>query len=176
VRLGEMGTILESDEPVLQVRLFDVETGERISMDKFAADRGMDEPLFRGTVMSSYRNGEWARAESEYFDAIELAHGDTLGPCPESSGGSLQTFSGPKVAPQRPSRRAEPMRRSGKMREVGDAPRSPRRPSASRSAACVTRSAQDHSTLQALQDALRRGEDPERPGVNRPIEARGTRR
>lgn len=79
VRLGEMGTILESDEPVLQVRLFDVRTGERINMDKFAEENGMDEPLFRGTVMTTYKDGEWEKAEAENFVAVPLVQRDVVG-------------------------------------------------------------------------------------------------
>ena len=70
VRLGEMGTILESNQGVLQVRVFDNQTDEEISVDDFARRLGMDEPLFRGTVMSTYRNGRWEKAESDSYLAI----------------------------------------------------------------------------------------------------------
>src|SRR5690606_27189782 len=61
VQLGEMGEILESSERVLQLTIFDNETDEPVSVEEFAARFGMDEPLFRGAVLSSYKNGSWSK-------------------------------------------------------------------------------------------------------------------
>ncbi|WP_417383517.1 transglutaminase TgpA family protein [Gimesia sp.] len=61
VQLGEMGEILESSERVLQLSIFDNETDEPVSVEEFAARFGMDEPLFRGAVLSSYKNGSWSK-------------------------------------------------------------------------------------------------------------------
>lgn len=76
VRLGEMGTILESDQPVLRVRLFDTVTDERISVEDFAREHGMEEPLFRGTVMADYKDGNWVKAKSDNYVAIPLVQED----------------------------------------------------------------------------------------------------
>lgn len=60
VRLGDFGEILESTEPVLEVRLFDNETGEMLDLESYTAQFGYDEPLFRGTVLGAYDNGRWS--------------------------------------------------------------------------------------------------------------------
>ena len=69
VELGEMGTILQSNQGVLQVKLFNNQTGEQIDVEDFAIQQGMSEPLFRGTVMANYRKGRWERAESDNYIA-----------------------------------------------------------------------------------------------------------
>ena len=79
VRLGEMGTVLESNEPVLRVRMFDVATDEVVSVEDFAQEQGMDEPMFRGTVMSNYKNGQWQRAKADNYVAIPLNQDDQYG-------------------------------------------------------------------------------------------------
>lgn len=59
VQLGDMGQILESNERVLEIRLFDETTDEPIDVEHFAAQLGYDEPLFRGTVLDRYEDGRW---------------------------------------------------------------------------------------------------------------------
>lgn len=61
VQLGEMGEILESSEIVLEVAIYDNETDEPVPVDKFAREYDLDEPLFRGTVLSDYENGSWSK-------------------------------------------------------------------------------------------------------------------
>ncbi|WP_417377585.1 transglutaminase TgpA family protein [Gimesia sp.] len=61
VQLGEMGEILESSERVLQLSIFDNETDEPVPVSDFIAQFGLDEPLFRGAVLSSYKNGSWTK-------------------------------------------------------------------------------------------------------------------
>lgn len=59
VRLGAFGEILESNEPVFEVRLYG--PGDTsIAVEDYAASLGLDEPLFRGLTLSNYENGEWA--------------------------------------------------------------------------------------------------------------------
>lgn len=60
VQLGDIGEILESNDPVLEVQLFDHDSGEPLSMDEYLSRAGFDEPLFRGTVLGQYRNGRWS--------------------------------------------------------------------------------------------------------------------
>lgn len=60
VRLGQLGQILESTELVMQVCLYDRKTEEKVSIDEFARQQGMREPLFRGTVLDLYSSGRWA--------------------------------------------------------------------------------------------------------------------
>ena len=79
VRLGEMGTILESNSPVLRVRMFDTATEEQVSVEDFARQHGMEEPMFRGTVMANYKNGQWQRARSDNYVAIPLNQDDAFG-------------------------------------------------------------------------------------------------
>lgn len=70
VRLGDMGEILESSEQVLEVRFFDQATNKPIDVDQFAYQMGLDEPLFRGTVLGEYRNGRWR--PSSVIDGFNL--------------------------------------------------------------------------------------------------------
>lgn len=59
VRLGEIGEILESTEPVMEIRLVDPETGEELDVPNYTSQLGYEEPLFRGTVLGTYENGHW---------------------------------------------------------------------------------------------------------------------
>lgn len=61
VKLGHLGRILESSEPVLQLRLFDQATNAPISLERFASQHGLEEPLFRGSVLDTYESGRWSR-------------------------------------------------------------------------------------------------------------------
>lgn len=70
VRLGEMGTILESTRRVLQVQFFDQDTDQQLDIMEYVQSRGYDEPLFRGQVLNVYREGRW-RAEKNGF-GLEL--------------------------------------------------------------------------------------------------------
>jgi transglutaminase-like putative cysteine protease len=69
VRLGDIGQILESTEPVLDVRVFDEETGKQLDIFKYCAQLGLTEPLFRGTVTSHYERGRWSGGDgrSRFF-------------------------------------------------------------------------------------------------------------
>jgi hypothetical protein len=60
-----MGQILESTERVLNVRLFDNDTGEKIGVGEYAARLGYDEPMFRGAVLRKYQNGSWSAGTLE---------------------------------------------------------------------------------------------------------------
>jgi transglutaminase-like putative cysteine protease len=59
VRLGSFGEILESSVPVFDVRLFEGRDDVPIDVEQYAAELGLDEPLFRGATLSEYENGEW---------------------------------------------------------------------------------------------------------------------
>tara|TARA_R110002095_G_scaffold78106_2_gene67168 strand:+ start:129100 stop:131373 length:2274 start_codon:yes stop_codon:yes gene_type:complete len=63
VQLGEMGEILESSERVLELTVYDDETDEPVTITEFVQTFGMDEPLFRGTVLSNYQNGSWSKVQ-----------------------------------------------------------------------------------------------------------------
>ncbi|MBC8116659.1 MAG: DUF3488 domain-containing protein [Candidatus Saccharimonas sp.] len=60
VRLGDMGPILESVDPVLELKLIDPRTGNTISPQTHAERHGLAEPLLRGAVLTKYWNGRWA--------------------------------------------------------------------------------------------------------------------
>lgn len=68
VRLGDIGAILENDELVMEIALFDADTGAAIEPADYASEFGSDDPLFRGQVMEKYQNGRWRRADPEYRD------------------------------------------------------------------------------------------------------------
>ncbi len=59
VRLGDLGTILESVEPVMELRLTFPRTGNTMSPRAYAERLGTPEPLFRGAVLTTYFNHRW---------------------------------------------------------------------------------------------------------------------
>ena len=72
VQLGEIGEILESTEQVMSVQLVDRASGRPRNLSDYCSHWGDSEPLFRGTVMSGYRNGRWARRLSGgRFEALQ---------------------------------------------------------------------------------------------------------
>lgn len=75
IQLGEIGQILESNKPVLQVRCFDREKGGGVPVEipvvELSTRLGFEEPLFRGSVMGRYKNGRWNVLE-ESGNVVEL--------------------------------------------------------------------------------------------------------
>ena len=65
VQLGDIGEILESTEPVLEVRLLDVNTNEPLDIQEYAARWGYEEPLFRGAVLAGYHEGRWSSLDED---------------------------------------------------------------------------------------------------------------
>jgi len=60
VRLGDIGEILENEERVMEVQVFDSSTDLPLSPQAALAYLGV-EPLFRGSVMDDYQQGRWHR-------------------------------------------------------------------------------------------------------------------
>ncbi|MCA9042925.1 MAG: DUF3488 domain-containing protein [Planctomycetaceae bacterium] len=60
VSLGDIGTSLESEDPALEVRVFDRELNRYLNKDETLAYFG-EEPLFRGAVLEVYADGRWSR-------------------------------------------------------------------------------------------------------------------
>jgi len=60
VQLGDIGQILESNTPVMEVRFYDSETGLERNVDQAATELGYDVPTFRGSVMGHYERGRWS--------------------------------------------------------------------------------------------------------------------
>ena len=75
IQLGEIGQILESNKPVLQVRCFDREKSGGVPVEipvaELSTRLGYTEPLFRGSVMGRYKNGRWNVLE-ESGNVVEL--------------------------------------------------------------------------------------------------------
>lgn len=65
VRLGDMGEILESNELVLEISLFDTDTDQAIAPENYAKEFGSADPFFRGQVMEIYSDSRWQRFHSE---------------------------------------------------------------------------------------------------------------
>lgn len=65
IRLGDMGPILESNDPVLKLRIFDNQTNSRIDPQAYAERLGLREPLFAGAMLTVYSEGRW-RPEREW--------------------------------------------------------------------------------------------------------------
>jgi len=59
IRLGDMGPILESNDPVLSVRIFDHQTSQELDPQTYSEWLGLREPLFRGAVLTEYGDGRW---------------------------------------------------------------------------------------------------------------------
>ena len=59
IRLGDMRPVLESNDPVLSLRLFDNQTNQPIDPDTYAEWLGHPEPLFRGVMLVDYEGGRW---------------------------------------------------------------------------------------------------------------------
>lgn len=59
IRLGDMRQVLESNDPVLALRLFDHQTNQTLDPDTYAEWLGHPEPLFRGVILTDYKEGRW---------------------------------------------------------------------------------------------------------------------
>ncbi|MCH2211949.1 MAG: transglutaminaseTgpA domain-containing protein [Fuerstiella sp.] len=61
VKLGEFGSLLKSEERVLQVTAVNPTTGNQLTMQEVADYLEMDELMFRGNAMGWYAEGTWNR-------------------------------------------------------------------------------------------------------------------
>ena len=59
IRLGDMRQVLESNDPVLELRLFNHQTNQLLNPDTYAEWLGHPEPLFRGVILTDYEGGRW---------------------------------------------------------------------------------------------------------------------
>lgn len=59
VRLGDIGEILESNQPVLTLQAFEHHTGKPLNVLQLAESYGMPEPYLRGAVLVTYQGGTW---------------------------------------------------------------------------------------------------------------------
>ena len=68
IRLGDMRQVLESNDPVLALRLFDHQTNQPLDPETYAEWLGHPEPLFRGVILTDYKGGRWRpyRLATEY--------------------------------------------------------------------------------------------------------------
>ena len=71
VQLGDIGQILESTHPVFELRLMDHESGQPLSVEDYALKMGLDEPVFRGSVLGEYEHGKWRVGRSGTHDGVE---------------------------------------------------------------------------------------------------------
>ncbi len=60
IQLGEMGTILESVKPVMNVQIFDAFSDKTLLLDRFTTRMGMSELMLRGSVLTTYSKGSWS--------------------------------------------------------------------------------------------------------------------
>lgn len=60
VQLGEMGTILESVKPVMNIQVFDAFSDKVMPLDRFTTRMGMSELMLRGAVLTTYSEGSWS--------------------------------------------------------------------------------------------------------------------
>ncbi|MCA9081119.1 MAG: DUF3488 domain-containing protein, partial [Planctomycetaceae bacterium] len=64
VRLGDLGSVLESTEPALEVKVFNTTEDREFTRDETIIFM-REEPLFRGAVLETYTDGSWARRDFE---------------------------------------------------------------------------------------------------------------
>jgi len=69
VRLGDMGEILESEERVMEIQIFDARTDQPLNLNAVRNYLG-GEPLFRGAVLEEYRQGRWHRSRFKISRSI----------------------------------------------------------------------------------------------------------
>ncbi len=65
VTLGDMGEILESNDLVMEIELFDHDSGRPIPLDDYYQELGGSDPLFRGQVLETYQLARWTRTDRE---------------------------------------------------------------------------------------------------------------
>jgi protein-glutamine gamma-glutamyltransferase len=74
VRLGHLGRHLESNERVLQMRLFNNDSDAPIRLEDFTLQQGLDEPLFRGSALDVYERGRWSNPAGDVRLANMASH------------------------------------------------------------------------------------------------------
>lgn len=60
VRLGDIGRIMESTEPVLVMKLVEHPSGKPLTVEEYCRLMGWDEPYLRGAVLTEYSRGHWS--------------------------------------------------------------------------------------------------------------------
>lgn len=65
VTLGHLGQILESNDKVFELRLFDDDSDAPVRLDEFLTRTGQLEPLFRGSVLDTYEGARWSARRPE---------------------------------------------------------------------------------------------------------------
>jgi len=73
VRLGSLGTILESTDRVFEIRftILKSEMRKTVSAQELAERLGMAEPLFRASVMTRYKDGQWESNPQANYEVIQ---------------------------------------------------------------------------------------------------------
>jgi hypothetical protein len=70
VILGDMGEILESDDLVLEIELFDEDSGEPVLPGDYFRELGSTDPLFRGQVLERYYAARWTRDDGQSWGVV----------------------------------------------------------------------------------------------------------
>ncbi len=66
VRLGDIGQVMESNELVMEVGVYEGWTGLPVPPAQLAAAVG-EEPLFRGAVLETYDQGSWEKGQQRHW-------------------------------------------------------------------------------------------------------------
>lgn len=61
VELGDIGTIMESNERVLAFEIRNLKADRRATVDEYCNALQMDEVRFRGNAFACYKEGRWTR-------------------------------------------------------------------------------------------------------------------
>jgi hypothetical protein len=80
VTLGDMGEILESDDLVMEIQLFDENTDEPVPPADYHRELGGADPLLRGQVLERYFSARWTRTDAERWTGAprSTTEGQTL--------------------------------------------------------------------------------------------------
>lgn len=82
VQLGDIGQILEGTKTVMEVRLIDQQTGAALDIEEHAQRLGLEEPLFRGSVLGEYEAGRWRAGTTGERDGVRIS--PPAAPTPDS--------------------------------------------------------------------------------------------
>lgn len=76
VKLGDIGKILQNSSPVLQVKMYDYQTGRVLSSEEVSNRLHHSGLKLRGTALSIYRRGSWTGTKDHQSNVIRPARED----------------------------------------------------------------------------------------------------
>ncbi|MFO1022502.1 MAG: transglutaminaseTgpA domain-containing protein [Planctomycetales bacterium] len=89
IKLGDVGEILQNPQPVFRVKFVEHSKNQTISAYEYARKLGLEEPLFRGAVLTTYDKGRWKPLEEAYgqFERLNMLNIPAFPPPRNRDGG-----------------------------------------------------------------------------------------